>query len=317
LPIPTNPQFRTPSYTREIQASPSVSRQNSASVQSPGSTSLALPYSSSQLHRESSTALDLDESPAVVLKRALSRGRSGTDAAITSLSSKPDYRARPVIQDAPEIPVASETISRPRTAGARSLQPTPMPALPTKMPAKIKFPPRANNSEVAAMSPESLKLLHEQEALLRKRYDAVLNPIDDALRKRPAEQVLSPALIAVKKQGHTHSKSVDIHFAVKEIPVQRADIEFVRQQDQIARERVAIRAQRRNLGAAVKRPSAPDQEESFGQSPLESPRELNGEPMGLPDGFPSPTINVRSAFTFDDDTQRRRSKAKWKFWKAK
>jgi hypothetical protein len=200
-----------------------------------------------------------------------------------------------------------------------------MPSLPTKMPSRIKFPPRANTSEVAAMSPESLKLLHEQESLLRKRYDAVLNPIDDALNKKPTtDQAANPAIQALRKHGHTHSKSADIQFTVKTAPVPSADIEFVRHREQMAREQAAIRAQSRNLGGAARRPSAADEGEyydrqSYPSSPMEQRDDhaLFGEAMGLPPGFPSPIVQTKSAFTFDDDAQGKRRKGKWKFWKAK
>jgi hypothetical protein len=200
--------------------------------------------------------------------------------------------------------------------------------MPTKLPTKIKFPPRANVTELGVMSAESLKLLHEQEALLRKRYDAVLNPIDDALLKKPQAAVeIGPNGMPVespKKHKHARSKSSEIGTSLRQASVSTTDLDLIRHQENIAREQAAIRMQRRNLGAAARRPSAPGEYYYNQQSPVvlevHQPysRQAGGDPVGLPQSFSHAQAgNTKSAFTFDDDTQARKRKPTWKFWKKK
>jgi hypothetical protein len=179
------------------------------------------------------------------------------------------------------------------------------------------------------MSAESLKLLHEQEALLRKRYDAVLNPIDDALMKKPPAPIGANVMSmnSPKKHKHCRSRSSEIHTSLRQASVSTTDLELTRHQENIAREQAAIRMQRRNLGAAARRPSAPGEGGPYyyeQQSPIVleiyEPYGRSGAAVGLPPppaSYPAQMGNTKSAFTFDDDTQTRKRRPTWKFWKKK
>lgn len=325
LPAPSDTRFREPSYTKELIVSPDASRHNSIADTT---EHCQLSLTRDTIVRPPSGTLDANVNDSAALRRVPSRDRRHTDATITSMSARPDYRARPLIQDAPEMPVSPAPLSRPRTAGARGSQPFEAAPLPAKLPSKIKFPPRANIAELGAMSPESLKLLHEQEALLRRRYDAVLNPIDDALMKKPQPALeIGPngmPLQSPKKHKHARSKSSDIRVSLGGAAVSTTDLDLIRNQENIAREQAAIRMQRRNLGAAARWPSAPTEE--FGGYYEKSPVPMDqhygvyggyGVPVNTPMGFPSPAEQTKSAFTFDDDTQVRKRRPTWKFWKKR
>ncbi|KIW06388.1 uncharacterized protein PV09_02841 [Verruconis gallopava] len=291
LSTSTNPSSRQPSYINELEATPDQHRQKSTHNHSPRVESLSPALNPAQQLRPALE--DLRESEAIPLKRAASRDRRHTDATVTSMCTRTDYRARPLIQDSAETPAPHR---RPRTAHSKMPEFVTVSTVPPKMPTKIKFPPRANVVELGVMSPESLKLLHEQEALLRKRYDAVLNPIDDALKKKYAPSSEKPA--------------------TKDI-----DQDVTRYQEQIEREQAAIRMQRRYLGAAVTRPSAPERPPYDDQiSPVvqhQHQKLTSGEPIGLPGGLPHSNSQSQCALSAEDDTQGRRKKGKWKFWKVK
>ena len=318
LPAAMNGSFREPSYTKEFIPSPEKSRHNST-IENLDSTRLS-PHTDT-LNQYDSGDLDV---PSAGLQRTPSRERANTDAIVTSLSSRPDYRARPLIQDAAEMSVSPSTQSRPRTAGAwRSSQPSPVPPPPTKMPSKITFPPRANMAELNAMSPESIRLLQEQESLLRRRYDAVLNPIDNALMKRSsvAPLEIGPDGLRIPSPSHSsqsQSRSRDLRISVGAMST--TDLDLMRHQENIEREQAAIRAQRRNLGAAARRPSAPLEGGLSIYSPMRVDQRsgVYGGHPGLATAFTSPVTNTKSAFTFDDDTQvTRKRRSTWKFWKKK
>ena len=178
-------------------------------------------------------------------------------------------------------------------------------------------------AELNAMSPESVKLLHEQEALLRRRYDAVLNPIDDALRKKSdsaAPLELGPDGLRIPSPtGSVHSRSNSRDLRVSVGAMSTTNLDLMHHQENIAREQAAIRAQRRNLGAAARQPSAPFEGLSV-YSPMrvdQQPGVYGGYQARAP-AFTDPVANTKSAFTFDDDTQAtRKRRPTWKFWKKK